>query len=522
MTNELTDLTNIPAPTLTLDPVDDGEVAEASIIEVDSPAAPSLADSLSAEELAQVDAFAQQIDIANSQQVLTFGAGAQKKMASFSETALAKVRTQDLGEAGDLIAGVVTELKNFDVDDDDKGFFGLFKKSANKITSLKARYDTAEANVDKIAKTLEGHQVQLMKDAATLDKLYELNLTYFKELTMYLLAGRQRLAEVREGELADLSAKAQASGSTEDAEAVQKLAAACNRFEKKLSDLDLSRTVAMQMAPQIRLVQNNEMLMIEKIQTTLVNTIPLWKSQMLLALGHPDLRRGDEGPGRGARQARRGRGGDAPHGSRAAPEAPGGAVGTCGLGRLPRVEFVQSDGFRTVNACKAEECTQIDAARRHFARVSRRGPGRDAHRERNDMRVMALDIGEVRVGVAVSDPGERVASPVCVLPAPEVLGCAKPFRRLLEDWEPELFVCGLPKTLAGEEGSQAARIRQAAAAISKASGIPHVFADERLSSAEAKRSLREKGLSERAMRGKVDMIAASLFLQSWLDERARA
>ena len=284
MTNELTDLTNIPAPTLTLDPVSDGEVAEASIVEVDPPAAPSLADSLSAEELAQVDAFAQQIDIANSQQVLTFGAGAQKKMASFSETALAKVRTQDLGEAGDLIAGVVTELKNFDVDDDDKGFFGLFKKSANKITSLKARYDTAEANVDKIAKTLEGHQVQLMKDAATLDKLYELNLTYFKELTMYLLAGRQRLAEVREGELAELSAKAQASGSTEDAEAVQKLAAACNRFEKKLSDL-ICRTVAMQMAPQIRLVQNNEMLMIEKIQTTLVNTIPLWKSQMLLALG---------------------------------------------------------------------------------------------------------------------------------------------------------------------------------------------------------------------------------------------
>ena len=206
-------------------------------------------------------------------------------MASFSETALAKVRTQDLGEAGDLIAGVVTELKNFDVDDDDKGFFGLFKKSANKITSLKARYDTAEANVAKIATTVEGHQVELMKDAATLDKLYELNLTYFKELTMYLLAGRQRLAEVRESELAELSAKAQASGSTEDAEAVQKLAAACNRFEKKLSDLDLSRTVAMQMAPQIRLVQNNEMLMIEKIQTTLVNTIPLWKSQMLLALG---------------------------------------------------------------------------------------------------------------------------------------------------------------------------------------------------------------------------------------------
>ena len=285
MNDELTNLTNIPAPTLTLDPVADEPVAEASIIEVETPAAPSLADSLSAEELAQVDAFAQQIDIANSQQVLTFGSGAQKKMADFSETALERVRTQDLGEAGDLIAGVVTELKSFDADEESKGLFGLFKRQANKIVALKARYDSAEANVDKIARALEAHQVTLMKDAATMDKLYELNLTYFKELTMYLLAGRQRLAEVREGELAALAAKAQASASTEDAEAVQKLSAACNRFEKKLSDLDLSRTVAMQMAPQIRLVQNNEMLMIEKIQTTLVNTIPLWKSQMLLALG---------------------------------------------------------------------------------------------------------------------------------------------------------------------------------------------------------------------------------------------
>ncbi len=285
MKDELKNLDNIPTPKLTLEPVE--EVTEAAIIETEAPepAAPSLADSLSAEELAQVEAFAQQIDIANSQQVLTFGSGAQKKMASFSETALEKVRTQDLGEAGDLIANVVTELKSFDTDDEEKGFFGLFKRQANKIVALKARYDAAEANVDKIAKALEGHQVTLMKDAAMLDQLYELNLTYFKELTMYLLAGRQRLAQVREGDLAELSAKAQASGSTEDAEAVQKLAAACNRFEKKLSDLDLSRTVAMQMAPQIRLVQNNEMLMIEKIQTTLVNTIPLWKSQMVLALG---------------------------------------------------------------------------------------------------------------------------------------------------------------------------------------------------------------------------------------------
>ena len=285
MNDELTNLTNIPAPTLTLDPVVEDTAVKASIIEVEAPPAPSLADSLSAEELAQVDAFARQIDIANSQQVLTFGSGAQKKMADFSETALERVRTQDLGEAGDLIAGVVTELKSFDADEESKGLFGLFKRQANKIVALKARYDSAEANVDKIARALEAHQVTLMKDAATMDKLYELNLTYFKELTMYLLAGRQRLAEAREGELAALAAKAQASASTEDAEAVQKLSAACNRFEKKLSDLDLSRTVAMQMAPQIRLVQNNEMLMIEKIQTTLVNTIPLWKSQMLLALG---------------------------------------------------------------------------------------------------------------------------------------------------------------------------------------------------------------------------------------------
>ena len=211
MNDELTNLTNIPAPTLTLDPVVEDTTVKASIIEVEAPPAPSLADSLSAEELAQVDAFAQQIDIANSQQVLTFGSGAQKKMADFSETALERVRTQDLGEAGDLIAGVVTELKSFDADEESKGLFGLFKRQANKIVALKARYDSAEANVDKIARALEAHQVTLMKDAATMDKLYELNLTYFKELTMYLLAGRQRLAEVREGELAALAAKAQAS-----------------------------------------------------------------------------------------------------------------------------------------------------------------------------------------------------------------------------------------------------------------------------------------------------------------------
>ena len=287
MTDESDKLNAAPAPELTFDfpaETEDAPVLDAQLIEKPSPDQPDLADSLSEEERAQVQAFSQQIDLANSQQILSYGAGAQKKMADFSESALERVRTQDLGEAGDLIANVVTELKSFDAEEE-KGLFGFFKRQADKVTALKARYDKVEANVDKIVKALEGHQVTLMKDAAVLDKLYDMNLVYFKELTMYLLAGRQRLAEVREGELTELLAQARRSGRTEDAEAVQKLESACNRFEKKLSDLDLTRTIAMQMAPQIRLVQNNEMLMIEKIQTTLANTIPLWKSQMVLALG---------------------------------------------------------------------------------------------------------------------------------------------------------------------------------------------------------------------------------------------
>ena len=287
MADELSQLDSMPAPELTLTPDVSAEavpVAEAHIIPNAAENTPALEDSLTPEELAQVDAFAKQIDVSNTATVLQYGTGAQKKMADFSESALERVRTQDLGEAGDLIAGVVVELKSFDADEE-KGLFGFFKKQANKVTALKARYDKAEANVNKIVGALENHQMALMKDAAMLDKLYELNLTYFKELTMYLLAGKKRLAEVREGELAEAVARAKASGRTEDAEAAQKLEASCNRFEKKLSDLDLTRMIAMQTAPQIRLVQNNEMLMVEKIQTTLVNTIPLWKSQMVLALG---------------------------------------------------------------------------------------------------------------------------------------------------------------------------------------------------------------------------------------------
>ncbi len=286
MADDLTKMSELPTPTLTLEPLEESssEIVEAVVLEDTTPKEPSLDDSLTEEEKAQVAAFAQQIDLSNAQQVLQYGAGAQKKMADFSETALEKVRTQDLGEAGDLIADVVVELKSLDVDEE-KGLFGFFKRQANKVVALKARYDKAEANIDTIVRTLEGHQLTMLKDVAMLDKLYELNLTYFKELTMYLLAGRQKLAQVRDEELPALIARAQETGRTEDAEAVQKLQTALNRFEKKLSDLDLTRTIAMQMAPQIRFVQTNEMLMVEKIQTILTNTIPLWKSQMVLALG---------------------------------------------------------------------------------------------------------------------------------------------------------------------------------------------------------------------------------------------
>lgn len=247
---------------------------------------PALDDSvLSEEERKMVDDFSQKIDIHNSGAILQYGAGTQKKMADFSEKALENVRTKDMGEVGDMIAGLVSELQSFEVEEEEKGFFGLFKKQANKATALKAKYNKAEVNVDKICEALEGHQVQLMKDVAVLDKMYELNLNYFKELTMYILAGKKRLKEVREGELAQVTAKAQASGQPEDAQAAKDLDALCNRFEKKLHDLELTRMIAIQTAPQIRLVQDSDTLMVEKIQSTLVNTIPLWKNQMVIALG---------------------------------------------------------------------------------------------------------------------------------------------------------------------------------------------------------------------------------------------
>lgn len=240
---------------------------------------------LSEQEQDTVKQFAEKIDISNSTQVLQFGAAVQKKIADFSGTALENVRTKDLGEVGAMLSNVVTELKSFDVEEEEKGLFGIFKKGSNKVTALKAKYDKAETNVGRICEVLEGHQIQLLKDVAMLDKLYDMNLDYFKEVTMYLAAGKYKLAQVREHDLAELVKKSEQSGRPEDAQAANDLSSMCNRFEKKLYDLDLTRMISIQMAPQIRMVQNNDTQMSEKIQSTLVNTIPLWKSQMVLALG---------------------------------------------------------------------------------------------------------------------------------------------------------------------------------------------------------------------------------------------
>ncbi|QNM04737.1 toxic anion resistance protein [Qiania dongpingensis] len=273
----------VKEPVLTLNPFENEQAEMPEKIE-EAPI-PQWDDSiLSEEEKKMVDAFSGQIDLSDSAAVLQYGAGAQKKMADFSEAALDNVRTKDLGEIGDLLAGVVTELRSFDAEEE-KGFLGFFKKSSNKITAVKAKYAKTEANVDKICKVLESHQVQLLKDAAMLDKMYDLNLTYFKELSMYILAGKKKLYAVREKELPMLRAKAERSGLPEDAQAARDLDARCNRFEKKLHDLELTRMIAMQTAPQIRLVQDNDTVMVEKIQSTIVNTIPLWKNQMVLALG---------------------------------------------------------------------------------------------------------------------------------------------------------------------------------------------------------------------------------------------
>ncbi len=278
-----------PTPTLTFEPFETQPspdvLQEASPAQ--APVSPPLFDesALSAEERKMVDDFAAKISLADSNLVLQYGSGAQKKIADFSETTLNSVRTKDLGQVGEMLTGVVTELKGFEDDANDKGFLGLFKKSSNKIGTMRARYAKAESNIDQICHALESHQIQLLKDVAMLDKMYELNKVYFKELSMYIIAGKKKLKQVEDTELADLTARAKQTGLPEDAQAANDLAALCNRFDKKLHDLELTRMISIQMAPQIRLVQGSDTLMSEKIQSTLVNTIPLWKSQMVLALG---------------------------------------------------------------------------------------------------------------------------------------------------------------------------------------------------------------------------------------------
>ena len=240
---------------------------------------------LTPEEQKAVDEFVNKIDLSNATHILQYGADAQQKMADFSDSALESVRTKDLGTVGDTLTGLVTELKGFDALEEKKGIMKLFHKAADPIARLKTKYDKAESNVEKVVEILEGHQVTLTRDIAVLDELFRANTLNFKQLSMYIVAGKKKLEEAYNVTLPELKAKAEASGSTEDAQAANDFAQMCNRFEKKLHDLDLTRTVSLQMAPQIRLVQNNNTLMVEKIQTTLINTIPLWKSQMVLALG---------------------------------------------------------------------------------------------------------------------------------------------------------------------------------------------------------------------------------------------
>ena len=270
-------------PSLTLDPA---EADKDLVIQEEAQVSPAFEEEkyLTEEEKAQVESFVKQIHLKDSSSILQYGSSVQHKMADFSEGTLEKVKTKDLGEIGDLLTGVVTELKHFD-EEEAKGIGGFFKKKAAKAESLRLRYDKAENNIEKIANSLEQHQIQLMKDSALLDKLYELNKVYFKELNMYILAGKKKLQEVESEELPALRAKAAQSGLPEDAQEVNDLEGMISRFEKKIHDLELTRMVSLQMAPQIRMIQSSDVTMSEKIQTTLTNTIPLWKSQMVIALG---------------------------------------------------------------------------------------------------------------------------------------------------------------------------------------------------------------------------------------------
>ena len=277
-------------PELTLTPEGMGLELEGTAeptlsLEPDKPTIQPVEESLTPEEKAVVHEFAQKIDITNATQVLQYGITAQKKISGFSESALNNVRAKDMGEVGQMITSLVVELKGFGEEEEQKGFFGFFKKQGKKMEEYKARYTSVEKNVDRIVQTLEGHKVTLLKDVAMLDKMYEMNLSYYKELTLYIMAGKEKLAQVQDVELPALQKKAKETGRAEDAQNANYLADMCNRFDKKLYDLDLTRMICVQMGPQIRLVQSNDSMMVEKIQSSIVNTIPLWKNQMVLSLG---------------------------------------------------------------------------------------------------------------------------------------------------------------------------------------------------------------------------------------------
>lgn len=291
-------MTENNTPELTLEPAAAAAAVPELTLEPAAPAAPAPEAAkpevtpvdiderlLSDEEKKAVDEFSKKINLSDSNMILQYGAAAQKNIAGFSESALSSVKTKDLGEVGKSLSELVVELKGFGEDEEKKGFAGLFKKAGNKLETMKSQYAKVEVNVDKISRELEQHQVTLMKDVAMLDQMYELNLKYYKELTMYILAGKKRLNEVRTGELEELRKKAETSGAQEDAQRYNDLVQMCDRFEKKIHDLELTRVISIQMGPQTRLLQNNDTLMVEKIQSSLVNTIPLWKSQMVLALG---------------------------------------------------------------------------------------------------------------------------------------------------------------------------------------------------------------------------------------------
>ena len=284
----------IPQLTLTpdLEEVKPEVKQETALVQEAAPAAGPDLSILSPAEQQAVKSFAKQIDISNSQQVLQYGAAAQKNIADFSESALDSVRTKDMGQIGDMLTDLVAELKSIDAPEQKKGLAGLFQRANNSVEKMKLQYNKAETNVDRISEALEKHQITLMKDIAVLDQMYDKNLEYYKQLTMYILAGREKLAEEQNGTLAELRRKAQESGKTEDAQAANDYANLIDRFEKKLHDLELTRMVSLQMGPQIRMLQNNDTLMTEKIQSSLVNTIPLWKSQMVLNLGIHHSQRG--------------------------------------------------------------------------------------------------------------------------------------------------------------------------------------------------------------------------------------